>query len=94
MPSNSRRVLERFLSETGYEKLKLVMIYLQSERLTWPPEENIFTFKANAFESGFVLIKGKFLGTIASLFDPIEVATPFLSVEFPLTSVDCRTWLG
>lgn len=38
-------------------------------------------FKANAFQSGFVFTKGNFLGTIASLFNPIGAPTPFLIEE-------------
>lgn len=44
----------------------------------WLTEDNVFTFKANAFESGFVFFKGNFLGEIAMFLDPIEVPTPFI----------------
>ena len=46
-------------------------------RVTWLPEEDVFTFKANPPESSFEFTKRHFLKKIAALFDPIGFLAPF-----------------
>ena len=46
--------------------------------ITWLPEEDVFTFKANPPEENFQLIKRNFLKRIATLFDPVVFLAPFI----------------
>jgi len=45
--------------------------------VTWLPEEDVFTFKANPPEETFQFTKRNFLRKIATLFDPIGFLAPF-----------------
>ena len=68
--SNSAKVLKEILiqdraSEVEIDKDPLPTVTLG---VTWLPEEDVFTFKANPPESGF---ERDFLKKIATLFDPI-----------------------
>ena len=45
--------------------------------ITWLPEEDVFTFKANPLKENFQLAKRNFLKRIATLFDPVGFLAPF-----------------
>ena len=46
--------------------------------ITWLPEQDVFTFKANPPEENFQLTKRNFLKRIATLFDPVGFLAPFI----------------
>ena len=72
--SNSSQVLEKIpikdkASEVDINKDPLPTV--KTMGITWLPEEDLFTFKANAPEENFQLTKRNFLRRIATLFDPV-----------------------
>ena len=72
--SNSPQVLERIpikdrASEVDINKDPLTTV--KTLGITWLPEEDMFTFKANPPEENFQITKRNFLKKIATLFDPV-----------------------
>ena len=78
--SNSIKVLEKIpiedrASEVDINEDPLPMV--KTLGVTWLPEEDVFTFKANPPEETFQFTKRNFLRKIATLFDPIGFLAPF-----------------
>ena len=79
--SNSSQVLEKIpikdrASEVDIDKDPLPTVKILG--ITWLPEEDVFTFKANPPEENFQLTKRNFLKRIATLFDPVGFLAPFI----------------
>ena len=79
--SNSSQVLEKIpikdrASEVDINKDPLPTV--KTLGITWLPEQDVFTFKANPPEEKFQLTKRNFLKRIATLFDPVGFLAPFI----------------
>ena len=79
--SNSSQVLGKIpikdrASEVDINKDPLPTV--KTLGITWLPEQDVFTFKANPPEENFQLTKRNFLKRIASLFDPVGFLAPFI----------------
>ena len=78
--SNSAKVLEEILIQDRASEVEIGKDPLPTVKtlgVTWLPEEEVFTFKANPPESGFEFTKRNFLKKIATLFDPVGFLAPF-----------------
>ena len=78
--SNSPQVLEKIpikdrASEVDINKDTLPTV--KTLGITWLPEEDMSTFKANPPEENFQITKRNFLKKIATLFDPVGFLAPF-----------------
>ncbi|XP_015771452.1 PREDICTED: uncharacterized protein LOC107349781 [Acropora digitifera] len=79
--SNSSQVLEKTpikerASEVDINKAPLPTV--KTLGITWLPEEDVFTFKANPPEENVQLTKRNFLKRIATFCDPVGVLAPFV----------------
>ncbi|XP_078364043.1 uncharacterized protein LOC144648318 [Oculina patagonica] len=78
--SNSPKVLEKIPIEDRASEVDITMEPLPTVKtlgITWLPEEDVFTFKANPPEETFQFTKRNFLKKIATLFDPVGFLAPF-----------------
>ena len=78
--SNSPQVLEKIPIEDRASEVDINKDpppIVKTLEITWLPEENVFTFKANPLEENFQLIKRNFLKRIATLFHPVGFLAPF-----------------
>ncbi|XP_078360456.1 uncharacterized protein LOC144644785 [Oculina patagonica] len=73
--SNSPKNLEDRASEVDITMEPLPTV--KTLGITWLPEEDVFTFKANPPEETFQFTKRNFLKKIATLFDPVGFLAPF-----------------
>ena len=79
--SNSAEVLERIPPESRASEGHLPsdgLPMVKTLGVTWLPEEDVFTFKADPVGKDFSLTKRDFLKTIAKLFDPVGFLAPFI----------------
>ena len=78
--SNSPKVLEKIPTEDRASEVDINKDPLPTVKtlgVTWLPQEDVFTFKANPPEETFQFTKRNFLKKIATLFDPVGFLAPF-----------------
>ena len=78
--SNSPKVLEKIPTEDRASEVDInkdPLLTVKTLGVTWLPEEDVFTFKANPTEETFQFTKRNFLKKIATLFDPVGFLAPF-----------------
>jgi len=78
---NSAKVLKRIPPESRASKVRLTsdgLPMVKTLGVTWLPEEDVFTFKANPVGKDFPITKQNFLKTISKLLDPVGFSPPFI----------------
>ena len=78
--SNSPQVLKKIPIEDRASEVDINKDPLPTVKtlgITWLPEEDVFTFRANPPELNFQLTTRNFLKRIATLFDPVGFLAPF-----------------
>ena len=78
--SNSTKILDKIPIEDRASEVDINEDSLPTVKtlgVTWLPEEDVFTFKANPPEETFQFTMRNFLKKIATLFDPVGFLAPF-----------------